>query len=816
MRLSVAFTTATPRASRLMPLVLLLFVGSGCAALIYEIVWFQQLQLLIGSSAVSLAVLLGTFMGGMCLGSLALPRLVSPTSHPLRVYVWLEIGIACSGLAVLYVMPAVTQLYLSHATTGFWGVILRGAVCTVCLLPPTLLMGATLPAIARWVDATPRGVSWLGLFYGGNTAGAVAGCLATGFYLLRVHDVLVATWCAVAVNVVVALLAFILARALPYAPAHEQNESDPGPHDRSEARQSGDVSILVVIALSGLCALGCEVIWTRLLSLLFGATVYTFSVILAVFLAGLGIGSAAGSMIARRSLRPRHILGYCQLLQVCGIAWATHALATSLPFWPVDPAITTNPWLKIQLDLVRCAWAILPSACLWGATFPLALAAITAAGRDPGRIVGRVYAANTLGAIVGAVGVSLLLIPEIGTQHTARVLLTLALVGAVLAFSPRQLSGRVGIGAAAVAALLLAFGLPATPWQLIAYGRQIHSNDATANVLFVGEGINASVAVTESDTGARFFHVSGKTEASNLFKDMRLQLMLGHIPALLHPQPRSALIVGCGAGVTAGTFVTHPSIERIVICEIEPLIPRAIAGRFTSENHDVVRDRRVEIIYDDARHYLATTTEKFDIITSDPIHPWVKGAAVLYSQEYFEICRRHLHPGGIVTQWVPFYESNRAVVQSEIATFFSVFPHGTIWGNDDDGYGYDTVILGTLAPLTVDLDTLQARLDRPDHTVARDALAKLDLGSALSLMSTYAGQASDLRSWLVGAELNHDRSLRLQYLAGLQLNSNSGSDAFNEMLGHVEFPDQMFLGSSIRRAALRNSLKLAESGSLAP
>ena len=283
--------------------------------------------------------------------------------------------------------------------------------------------------------------------------------------------------------------------------------------------------------------------------------------------------------------------------------------------------------------------------------------------------------------------------------------------------------------------------------------------------------------------------------------------MLGHIPALLHPQPRSVLIVGCGAGVTAGTFVTHPTIERIVICEIEPLIPRAVATRFAKENHDVLHDRRVEVIYDDARHYLATTTEKFDIITSDPIHPWVKGAAVLYSQEYFEICRRHLNPGGVVTQWVPFYESNRAVVQSEIATFFSVFPHGTIWGNDDEGYGYDTVMLGTLDPLTVNLDALQTRLDRPDHTVARDALATLGLGSALNLMSTYAGQASDLKTWLVGAELNRDRSLRLQYLAGLQLNSNRGSDAFNEMLRYVAFPEEIFLGTTFRRAALRNALK---------
>lgn len=793
---------APATSSRLLPLLLILFVGSGCAALVYELVWFQLLQFVIGSSAVSLAVLLGTFMGGMCLGSLALPRFISASRHPLRVYAVLELGIALAGLIVLYAMPSIARVYIANAGHGFTGVLLRGLVCVICLLPPTMLMGATLPAIARWVEATPRGISWLGFFYGGNTAGAVGGCLLAGFYLLRVHDMETATWVAVALNCAVALLALALASRAPHTAPSTSFESSPSPQSPASSPP-----VFVAIALSGLCALGAEVIWTRLLSLMLGATVYTFSLILAVFLTGLGLGSAVGSLIARESARPRFALGCCQLLQVAAIAWATHTLATSLPFWPIDASIATSPWTKFQLDILRCAWAILPAACLWGASFPLALAALATPGRDTGRLVGRAYAANTVGAIVGAVVMSLALIPSLGTQHAAQWLALLSLLAAAVAFAPRRPLDWAGLAAATVVALLVVTTLPATPWQLIAYGRQIHSNDASAKVLFLSEGINASVAVTESNAGARFFHVSGKTEASSLFKDMRLQRMLGHIPALVHPNPKSVLIVGCGAGVTAGSFVPHPSITRIVICEIEPLIPRAVATLFSKENHNVLRDPAVEVVYDDARHYLATTKEKFDIITSDPIHPWVKGAAVLYSQEYFEICRAHLNPGGVVTQWVPFYESDRAVVQSEIATFFSVFPHGTIWGNDDEGYGYDTVMLGTLTPLTVDLDALQARLERDDHSVARAALADLSLGSALSLMSTYAGQASDLKTWLTGAEINRDRSLRLQYLAGLQLNSGKGSVAYNEMLQHVEFPETMFTGSPDRRAALRNNLK---------
>ncbi|MGH9145576.1 MAG: fused MFS/spermidine synthase, partial [Vicinamibacterales bacterium] len=205
----------------LLPLILVLFIGSGAAALIYEIVWFQLLQLVIGSSAVSLGVLLGTFMGGMCLGSLLLPRFVAARHHPLRVYAYIELGIGAIGLLVLFVMPLVGSLYTAWGGYGLSGFLLRGVVAAVCLLPPTLLMGATLPAVARWVQTTPAGVSWLGFFYGGNIAGAVFGCLVAGFYLLRVHDMAVATYVAVAINVAVALLALTIASTALHSSVEE-------------------------------------------------------------------------------------------------------------------------------------------------------------------------------------------------------------------------------------------------------------------------------------------------------------------------------------------------------------------------------------------------------------------------------------------------------------------------------------------------------------------------------------------------------------------------------------------------------------------
>src|SRR6266536_3712832 len=205
-----------PASPRFLPLLLLLFFGSGCAALIYEIVWLQLLQLVVGSSAVSLGVLLGTFMGGMCLGSLALARLVSARRHPLRVYALLELGIGVLGIAALFIVPTVARLYVAGAGQGMAGILLRGAVAAVCLLPPTLLMGATLPAIARWIESLPHGVSWLGFFYGGNIGGAVFGCLLAGFYLLRVHDMATATYVAAAENGAVALASLAVSKFVAY------------------------------------------------------------------------------------------------------------------------------------------------------------------------------------------------------------------------------------------------------------------------------------------------------------------------------------------------------------------------------------------------------------------------------------------------------------------------------------------------------------------------------------------------------------------------------------------------------------------------
>jgi len=790
------------------PLVLCFFVGSGLAALIYEIVWFQLLAFVIGSTAASLAVLLGTFMGGMCLGSLAFARIIPASFHPLRVYAALEFGIGLLAIVILYLLPPAADLYASVGGHGFNGMLFRALLCAAFLLAPTVLMGATLPCAARWVESTPHGVSWLGILYTGNLGGAVFGCLLAGFYLLRLYDMATATFVAAAVNALCAALAFSLAAVAPHhAPAA------PAAADRAPPRLEA-AAVYLTIALSGLTALGAQVVWTRLLSLLLGASVYTFSIILAVFLLGLGLGSSAGSLLARGGRNSLVMLGWCQFFLVAAIAWAAFSVDAWLPYWPVDPRFSINPWLTFQLDLARCLWAVLPAACLWGASFPLALAAAAPQHKDSGRMVGAVYAANTVGAIVGAVTFSIIVIPAVGTLWAQRILIAVAAVAAMLILLTRLRSGIPAAGrrlplsavlgaivAVPVVAAALAYGAPPVPGELYAFGRTIMNQDYEPNMLYIGEGMNASVAVSEDQNGIRYFHVSGKTEAGTHPIDMRLQRMLGHLAALLNAKPRSVLVVGFGAGVTAGTFVTYPEIERIVICEIEPLIPRMVSGYFSKENYNVVKDPRVEIVYDDARSFILSSREKFDIITSDPIHPWVKGAATLYTREYFELVKRHLKPGGVVTQWVPLYESTSEAVKSEMATFFAVFPDGIVWINDREGGG-DVVLLGQIDPVPINVDEVVERFNRADNTRAAKSLRDIGFVSAVDLLSSYAGRGPDLATWLKGAAINTDRDLRLQYLAGMGLNVDAQDQIYSELMEARRIPPGLFVASAETLAKL--------------
>jgi len=784
-----------------LPFLIVLFVGSGCAALIYEVVWFQLLELVIGASAISLGVLLGTFMGGMCLGSLLAPRFISRAMHPLRAYAFMELGIGVLGALLLFGIPLLSGVYTPFASSGFIGLTLRAVVAGVCLLPPTILMGATLPAISRWVETTPQGVSWLGFFYGGNIGGAVIGSLLAGFYLMRVFDVTVTTFAAVGLNVAVAALAMLIAKRTPYAPPVAASEEE-----EAVKREAGVWPVYLVIALSGMTALASEVIWTRLLSLLFGATVYTFSLILAVFLLGLGIGSSAGSALARKTARPREALGWCQMLVCVSMAWTAYALMKSLPYWPIDVTLPTDSWVKVQLDLMRCLWAVLPGAIFWGASFPLALASVATRGQDPGRLVGGVYAANTVGAIIGSMSAGFFLVYWIGSQASQQALIAISAFAALLMFAmpaPGADPAKAKSGFMAVVLVmafvsgLLVLSVPPLPPDFVAYGRfNPVRNNQGANFLYVGEGLTGTVAVSQLPSGILNYHNAGKIQASSDPADMKLQRMLGHLTTLIPANSRNFLVIGCGAGVTAGAVSIEPKLERMTIAEIEPLVPEVVSTYFGEQNFDVIRNPKVDIVIDDGRHFLQTTKQKFDGITSDPLDPWVKGAAALYTEEFFQMAKERLNPGGVVTQFVQLYESTEEAVKSEIGTFLKVFPYGSVWVNNVGGQGYDLVLLGQAEPTKIDVDELYRRVNSPEYSRVAQSLREIGFFSTQNLLATFAGQAADLAPWLKDAMINRDRNMRLQYLAGWGLNLYRANDIYLNMVAYgPRLNEGLFVGS---------------------
>ncbi len=565
--------------------------------------------------------------------------------------------------------------------------------------------------------------------------------------------------------------------------------------------------IVILFIGSGCAALIYEVIWLQMLQLVVGLTSLS--------------------------------LGVCQLLLVLTITWASYIITHIIPFRSMDQTISTSIWNVFLNDLAFCTLAVMPPAIFWGASFPLALAAVAKRGQDPGRMVGRVYASNTIGAITGSLAFSLVGIPVLGSTFSQKLIMIISAVAAIMMFSytfsghkysesnfVKKIKSLFNIpvaGATAVTIFLLVILVPnigTVPWGSVAYGRKMttHDNllgitdtpadqlDYTIEPLYVAEGLNGTIAVTQLSTGVRQFHSVGKVQASTEPQDMRLQRMLGHITALITEDPESVMVVGCGAGITAGTFLLHPGVKRIVICDIESLVPGFVAPFFSKENYGIangiedgnlnfVNGKEVRFEYDDGRHFIRTSKEKFDIISSDPIDPWAKGAAALYTKEYFELCKSHLKPGGAMSLWVPLYQGSLESVKSMISTFFAVFPDGIIWSNDNFGEGYDVVLFGQNEPTHIDIELLDKKFLSDDYEPVRRSLADVEFYRLEDLLGTYAGRARDLHEWMSGAQLNTDRNLRLSYLSGMSASYSAATEIFFGICKYYKFPEDMFTAS---------------------
>ncbi len=459
---------------------------------------------------------------------------------------------------------------------------------------------------------------------------------------------------------------------------------------------------------------------------------------------------------------------------------------------------------------------------MWGASFPLALASVAARGQDPARLVGGVYAANTVGAIVGALCASLLLVAWIGSQHAQQVLIVVSMVSGLLVLEPvgsgegsgegsgdgkglrSQIPGMVLVAVMIAIGALLIRSVHEVPGLLIAYGRYSATRVSQANeIIYKGEGMMASVAVSRLSNGVLNYHNAGKVQASSEPQDMRLQRMLGHLTTLLPPHEQDMMVIGFGAGATAGAVSIEPRLRSETIAEIEAA--RAQSGVHVLQRAQFRRRAKPEGAHPHRRCPPLPADHQGEVRRGDQRSAGSVGEG-RGDALYAGILRRGQdppEPGGVVTLFVQLYESSPEAVKSELATFFEAFPNGVVFGNTTNGEGYDTVLVGSVDPLHINVDAIQAKLASPEYARVAQSLREIGFNSAIELFSTFAGRASDLKPFLKDASVNRDRNLRLQYLAGLGLNVYQAGPIYAEMITYRGDPGDLFVGSEETLKALR-------------
>ncbi len=718
----------------------LVFFLTGVVALVYETVWARSLTRILGSDAGAAAIVLATFMAGLGLGGAGASRWARSTRRPVELFALLELFIAAWAAASPFLMG------LLHPIDGFAA---RAAVSAALLLPPTLAMGATFPLMGR--IAIPSAAATHGetaAFYGANTLGAALGALLAACVFMPLLGLSGALYAAALLDVVAAGLALAW---LPRENATPEVERPSPP-----ASMWRDPVLAVAFAL-GASSLAIEVLSLRLLVTVTGASVYAFALVLAVFLCGIGLG---GRQLARqrgsatRGPRDLDILFYCALcaplLMLVGL-WTLRAqLGENDLFGSLANRVPTGAGLARlwATHALLAALALLAPAFAFGMALPAAAAALVERYPTVPRetLLGRLYGFNTFGALCGSLGAAFVLLPALGPRRSFAIVLLVPALAALLVPGRRLLPWALGLLAGlGASSWVLAPGEPVRDRQLILARYDAHTS--------------AAVEETRAFDGSlvRTLRVNGKPEASSAPVDVRLQLLLGHIPGVLHGDVETALVIGLGSGMTAGSLLDLPSMHALTIFEISPAIEDA-ARAFSDWNNAVLDDPRTRLVFADGRHALASSNARFDLITADPVHPWTRGSSDLYTLEHFRSIAEHLAPGGVASQWLPLYELSADDLETVAATWCAAFEHTSAWLS-----AYDLILVGAESPPRggehlVDLE-LPARL--------RASLARVAIHSGVDLQALQVAGDAELRAFASGQQPMRDDDPVLEFRAPL-------------------------------------------------
>jgi spermidine synthase len=687
--------------------VVLCFVLSGFAALLYQTAWMRQFSLVFGTSELAVAAVLSAYMGGLALGAGIAARYVHRVRRPVLFYGVLEAGIAIAALSVPLLLSLLNGLYIvvfgdqpePVDASGLGQSIFYLATAFVVLAIPTAFMGATLPLLTKYVVQSEEQIGpRVGLLYATNTAGAVGGTVVAGFLLLPALGLAGTVYVGVAIN----FLVFVLAAAIAKAVARESeaaassDEPELDVERESSPAMPGRTWALPIMLLSGANSFIYEVLWTRLLGHILGGSITAFATMLASFLGGIAIGSAIASRFAKT--KTAALNGF--IIVQCGIAAASIAIYQFLPLAiPDQVGLKGNVLLAIAI--------LLPATLFIGATFPLAVRIFARDETDAASASARVYSWNTVGAIAGATLAAFILIPALkyeGAIHLAvAVNVALALAAAVLIGKRRM----IPIGVTAVLMLAAAFVYrPAMPVEILRTSPVMDESEGEIRYYEVGR--SATVLVLE-ESGFFNLRTNGLPEASTNLKGappyQHNQRLLSALPILARPDTEEMLIVGFGAGATLEGV--PPSVKRIDVVELEPEVIKANRSMSQERQIDPLADPRVHVYINDARSALSLTAKKYDAIVSQPSHPWTAGASHLYTREFMQIAKERLADDGVYLQWMNTQFVDENLLRSLCATILDVFDHVRV-------YQWDAQVLfflGSSQPLDVELD--MARSGRP-------------------------------------------------------------------------------------------------------
>ncbi len=713
--------------------VLLCFLLSGFAALLYQTVWMREFAFVFGTAELAVATVLAGYMAGLAAGSALAGRWIHRVRRPILVYGCLEGGIALCALAVPAALHAATALNVllfgGHAAPPASGGLLRALFYLLAsgliLCLPTALMGATLPLLARHAVRSESEIGGrIGLLYAVNTAGAVAGAVCAAFALLPAFGLRGSVFVGVAVNAGIFLLAAALQRGA--TPLRVVAPAAAG----AEAGRLGAWWILAAIAVSGFVSFADEVLWTRLLGHLLGGSVYAFATMLASFLAGIALGSAVAARLATGPSRAARGFAAAEL----GIALFSLVGFAALDALPVVARALGAGWQGgLLANAGLAAVVLLPSTLCIGATFPFAVR-VAARGRDDAAPASaRVYAWNTLGAIAGAVLAGFFVVPALGFAGTLRLGVALNLALALLAGASAQPRSRPLVAAPALGLLLLAIFHVAEPWALLR-SSPVDPTPAPGRVAFFGVGRSASVMLLDppADPGELLLRSNGLPEATIQRRGGRpgryaVTDWLGALPSLARPDARRLLVIGLGGGLVLESV--PPPVQRVDVIELEPEViagNRSIAGE---RRLDPLRDPRVHLYQNDARGALELTNARYDAIVSQPSHPWTAGASPLYTREFFSLVHRRLTPGGVFVQWIGLVFVDEPLLRSLVATLREVFPHVRVYRPQAEA----VLFLASDEPLRVEETAGRALAAAPAAYGALGLHAPEDVAAALAL-----------------------------------------------------------------------------------